>query len=187
MGGGTNATVEDHLRSLWLCGLLACGGREESASPANGQSSSSVGVKSSQEAEQGFLPPGVGVGVSTGVDVQVDPNLELEPVQFEIVMRPPRDASEGQIRVTGYAGTDPETGQAPRGEPALLNYVVPLPADQEKVEVTLNLASGLYYQASFGPGSLPRSGDWTGPMVQWNRGQERFFLLLGQIKLEASD
>ena len=111
----------------------------------------------------------------------------LEPVTFEIVMRPARNVSDGQLRVTGYVGTDPETGQAPRGEPALLNYVVPLSSAKPKIEVTLDLASGLYYQASFGLGSHPRTGDWTGPMVQWNRGQKRFFLLLGQIKLDVSD
>ena len=187
MGGWTDTTVEDHLRGLWLCCLLACGGDEPSEAPTSGNHKSDAEANSGQEADLAFLPPGVGVGVSAGVDVQVDPNLKLESVTFEIVMRPPRNADDGLLRVTGYAGTDPETGQAPRGEPALLNYVVPISTENQKLNVTLDLASGLYYQASFGPGSLPRTGDWTGPMVQWNSDQERFFLLLGQIKLEASD
>jgi hypothetical protein len=78
---------------------------------------------------------------------------------------------------------DYETGVSPVGEAAVLNRVVELPEGQTEALVTLQLATELYYQASFGPGEVPQKGDWMGPMTQW-LGTEKFVLLVGNMKIE---
>jgi hypothetical protein len=111
------------------------------------------------------------------------PGLVLIPAELKVVMRAPREPSDGLIRVTGYRSMDYETGMTPAGESAVLNRVVELPEGEEEVLVTLPLASQLYYQASFGPGEIPQAGDWMGPMTQW-LGKKKFFLLVGNMKIE---
>ena len=111
------------------------------------------------------------------------PGLVLQPVELKLVMRAPREPVDGLIRVTAFRSIDPDSGVAPKGEVAQLNRVVELPADETEMMVTLQLASHLYYQASYGAGEVPQKGDWMGPMTQW-LGSEHFYLLVNQMKLE---
>ncbi len=111
------------------------------------------------------------------------PGLELVSAELQLVMRAPREPADGVFRVTGYRSMDPQTGMAPAGETAQLNRVVELAADEDDAQVTLQLASHLYYQATFGAGEIPQPGDWMGPMTQW-LGTGRFFLMVNQMKLE---
>jgi hypothetical protein len=111
------------------------------------------------------------------------PGLILQPIELKLVMRAPREPVDGLLRVTAFRSIDPDSGVAPTGEVAQLNRVVELPPGETETMVTLQLASHLYYQASFGAGELPQKGDWMGPMTQW-LGSEHFYLLVNQMKIE---
>ena len=172
------------MRALSLVLCLACG---ESSEGPEQKTAEQIELSTGEGEAASVSSPPIGLGITLAPAPELDPSLELVPVDLKIVLRPARSPEEGVLRVTGYGALDPETGQAPVGTPAMIHHVVPLSEATAELELSLDLAPGLYYQASFGPGTQPQAGDWVGPMMQWSPGQERFFLLLSQIRLESGD